>query len=79
MHNDLKEQNKTKTKQENNDQTMQIDCKNILLIKVRKKTQHNKKYFSVFNRLHDCAGETMEHGGGKYHKTPPKCHSIATE
>lgn len=48
MHNNLKKQNKTKTKQENNDQTMQIDCKNILLIKVRKKTQHNKKYFSVF-------------------------------
>lgn len=39
---------KTKIKQENNDQTIQIDCKNILLIKVRKKTQHNKKYFSVF-------------------------------
>lgn len=35
MHNDLKKQNKTK--QENNDQTMQIDCKNILLIKARKK------------------------------------------
>lgn len=35
MHNDLKKQNKTKL--ENNDQTMQIDCKNILLIKARKK------------------------------------------
>lgn len=37
MHNDLKKQNKTKTKLENNDQTMQIDCKNILLIKKKRK------------------------------------------
>lgn len=45
MHNDLKKQNKTKTKLENNDQTMQIDCKNILLIKKKEKTNTIRSSF----------------------------------